>query len=440
MSDGVAAETASPWPERWRRLSNPAFWLPVADTFAVLTALSLPWSTSLVSIFSACWLGSAALMMDYRVYFQSLRQPICAFPLALLALAVVGTLWSEASWSARWWSVGPAIKLLFLPGLFYHFRRSSRGMWVFTAFAVSCALLMMMSWIVWIDPHFKISATANDGVPVKNYIDQTQELTLCLFAMAPLVQTLLRERRFALAALCIAVMAGFLANLAFVAFARTALIYIPAMLLLFAIRFLSLRATALLLGGAVIVAASIWWTSPYLRYRVGVLSTEYEQYRLDNASTSAGMRLEFWRKSAGFFLAAPVLGNGTGSTLQLFERAAVGQSGVAAEVIRNPHNQTLHVAVQWGMVGVAMLWAMWISHLLLFLFRAEGLAAWIGLLVVAQNVVSSLANSHIFDFHEGWMYVLGVGVAGGMVLKQRSASDGTESGPEGSGRWQGLVR
>jgi O-antigen ligase len=57
---------------------------------------------------------------------------------------------------------------------------------------------------------------------------------------------------------------------------------------------------------------------------------------------------------------------------------------------------------------------MWLSHLLLF--RGAGLMAWIGLIVVVQNVVSSLFNSHLFDFHEGWMYVLGVGVAGGMSL------------------------
>ena len=39
--------------------------------------------------------------------------------------------------------------------------------------------------------------------------------------------------------------------------------------------------------------------------------------------------------------------------------------------------------------------------------------------IIAQNVVSSLLNSHLFDFHEGWIYVLGVGVAGGMALRQR---------------------
>jgi hypothetical protein len=34
-------------------------------------------------------------------------------------------------------------------------------------------------------------------------------------------------------------------------------------------------------------------------------------------------------------------------------------------------------------------------------------------------MVSSLFNSHLFDFHEGWMYVLGVGIAGGMTLAAR---------------------
>jgi O-antigen ligase len=37
-----------------------------------------------------------------------------------------------------------------------------------------------------------------------------------------------------------------------------------------------------------------------------------------------------------------------------------------------------------------------------------------------QNIFTSLFNSHIFDFNEGWMYVLGVGVAGGMVLRTSS--------------------
>ena len=38
--------------------------------------------------------------------------------------------------------------------------------------------------------------------------------------------------------------------------------------------------------------------------------------------------------------------------------------------------------------------------------------AWIGFVVVAQNVLGSLFNSHISDFTQGWLYVIGVGVLG----------------------------
>ena len=58
---------------------------------------------------------------------------------------------------------------------------------------------------------------------------------------------------------------------------------------------------------------------------------------------------------------------------------------------------------------------MWIAHLLLF--RGNGLAEWIGLVVVLQNIVGSLFNSHLFDFVKGWVYVVGVGVAGGISKK-----------------------
>jgi len=46
---------------------------------------------------------------------------------------------------------------------------------------------------------------------------------------------------------------------------------------------------------------------------------------------------------------------------------------------------------------------------------------------VVQNIFTSLFNSHIFDFHEGWMYVLGVGVAGGMVLKARAGGEAPDA-------------
>ena len=163
--------------------------------------------------------------------------------------------------------------------------------------------------------------------------------------------------------------------------------------------------------------------SPQLQATTDKFARDYRVYKEFNQPTSIGLRLEFWEKSLRFFAEAPVIGHGTGSTRGLFEAAATGPAVLAqAQVIGNPHNQTLNVAVQWGTIGVVILYAMWLSHF--SLFRGEGLAAWIGLMVVLQNMFSSLFNSHLFDFHEGWMYVLGVGIAGGMVLRARSRGCG----------------
>jgi O-antigen ligase len=418
---GVVAVPERPLPERLR-----AFWMPMADTFAVLTALSLPWSTSLVGIFSACWFGSAALTLDYPTYFRSLKQPICALPLALFALAAVGVLWSDASWGTRLYALGPAINLLFLPVLFHHFERSSRGMWVLVAFLVSCTLLMVVSWVVMFEPSLALKQDVPErGIFVKNHIAQGQEFALCAVALAYPIYQLFREKKTRLALLFCAVVLGLLANMAFVVVSRTALVTMPIMLAVFAALHLRWRTSLMVFASVMLLAGIAWVASSQLRNTIDSFALDYREYKETNRATSVGLRLVYWQKSISFIMEAPLAGHGTGSTRKLFERVATGPEVLAAgQVIGNPHNQTLNVAVQWGAIGVVLLWAMWIAHLRLF--RGEGLVAWIGLLVVVQNIFTSLFNSHIFDFHEGWMYVLGVGVAGGMMLKQRAHRTGEQ--------------
>jgi O-antigen ligase len=400
---------------------DPAARMLNVDLLAVLLAALLPWSTSGVAIVALVWLAALIPTLDLRAFARSLRRPICALPIALFALAVVGTLWSDASWGARLYAIGPTAKLLMLPLLFYHYERSTRGMWAFTAFLVSCTLLMAVSWIVAFDPGFtlKPQGDASRGIFVKNYIDQSQEFALCAVALAYPIVLALREKRIWLAALLIAVSLSFVANMALVIVSRTALVTMPIMLAVFAALHLKWRSNLIILCMTILLAGLAWVASPQLRWTATTFVRDYQVYKELGQPTSIGTRLEFWQKSLRFFAEAPIVGHGTGSTRGLFAQAATGPEVLAAgQVIGNPHNQTLNVAVQWGIAGVIVLYAMWGLHLLLF--RGEGQVAWIGLLVVVQNVFTSLFNSHLFDFHEGWMYVLGVGVAGGMTLKARS--------------------
>ncbi|MCA6111421.1 O-antigen ligase family protein [Bradyrhizobium cenepequi] len=418
MSTAAGFSPASAALAAWR---NPAAWAKAADIVAVLIALSLPWSTSLVGIFGAVFVIVVLPTLDLKSFLQSLQRPIAALPIALFLLAVVGMLWSDAAWGARTYAVSPTAKLLVLPFLLYHFERSTRGMWVFNAFLISCTLLMVMSWLVLLQPSLSLKPPidAERGIFVKNYIDQSQEFTLCAVALAYPIVTLLRAKKFALAGLLAVIALSFFVNMAFVIVSRTALVTVPVMFAVFAFLHLRWRSILIIVGAAAVMAAVAWQASPQLRRTAETFSRDYRLYKEENKATSIGLRLEYWRKSLGFFADAPLIGHGTGSTRGLFAQVATKEVEKAtSDVIGNPHNQTLNVAVQWGTVGVVVLYAIWFWHLRLF--RGEGLVNWIGLLVVVQNIFTSLFNSHIFDFHEGWMYVLGVGVAGGMVLKAKS--------------------
>jgi O-antigen ligase len=405
---------------RWR---DPAAWLATVDVFAILTAASLPWSTSLPAIFAAMMLVAMLPFLDLQALLSSLKRPICAVPIAFFLLALVGTLWSDAPWGARLYAVGPTVKLLMLPVLLFHFERSERGRWVFAAFLISCTLLAMMSWIVTFDPglSLKPAGEVSRGIFVKNYIDQSQEFTLCAVALAYPIITLLRAKKTRSALLLCAIALGFVLTMAFIIVSRTALVTMPIMLAVFGLMHLSRRTNLMILCAAAVVAAIAWAASPQLQWTVTTFARDYQLYEAQGTSTSIGERLEFWRKSLRFIADAPLIGHGTGATHGLFEQAATGPTVLAsARVVSNPHNQTLNAAVQWGATGIVILYAMWLLHLRLF--RGEGVANWIGLLVVVQNIFTSLFNSHLFDFHEGWMYVLGVGVAGGMVLKARQSN------------------
>ncbi|TXH83160.1 MAG: O-antigen ligase domain-containing protein [Rhizobium sp.] len=406
-------------PSLWR---NTAAWTRAADIAVVLVAISLPWSTSFVAIFAVAWLVLLIPTAERRDLTNFLNRPACWVPVLFFALAAFGMFWAaDIPWATRFHSLGQVAKLLAIPVLILHFEKSGRGLWVMIGFIASCAVVMLLSWAIFVDPRvFAGSGVA--GVPVKNTIAQAQEFTLCAFgALGAAMYALSRGMKRTASILGIMAI-GFVANMVFVSNSRTALVCIPILFVLFVGMFFSGRIALSLVAAAIVVSVLAWNMSPYLRLRVEGALSEYQAYRATNAPTSTGQRLEYWRKSLKFFESAPVLGHGTGSTRALFERDAVGQTGVSAEVIANPHNQTLNVAIQWGALGVVLLYLMWVVHLRMFIGR-EGLFAWIGLVAVALNFFSSLLNSHLFDFTEGWIYVLAVGVAGGVVSKASRGRD-----------------
>lgn len=388
----------------------------LADGLVVAVAVSLPWSTSATAILLVLWLFVLIPMLRWADVRRELATPAGGLPVFLVALGLAGMLWADVTLLERWRGLDSFLKLLVIPLLLVQFRRSARVVWVFSGYLTSCVVLLLVSTVVQFFHPFSLSLHWN-GVLVKNAATQSGEFVSCIFGLLILASEAAARRRWFWLFGFVTVILAMLANVLYVATSRTALVVALVLVILFAARKLNAKGIALVFSGAVLVGITGWSSSPYLRERIKEIWTDLQKYEAADTITSSGERLVFWKKSIEFIRESPVIGHGTGSIHPLFEKSAIGQTGAAGEATVNPHNQTLAVGIQLGLVGITVLWAMWFAHLVLF--RGTGLAEWIGLVVVVQNIVGSLFNSHLLDFVQGWTYVIGVGVAGGAALKSR---------------------
>jgi hypothetical protein len=396
----------------------------LADYLAAAAVISLPWSTSATSILVPLWVVAVALTFDAAPLRQAGSQPAVALPVALVVLAVLGMLWSEVAWPERLSGIVPFLKLLVIPLLLVQFSRSDRCEMVLAAFFTSVCVLLAVSWSLVLFPQIPWPVQVA-GVPVKDYIIQNSEFALCCFVLLDRAISAWghsRAKSVFLAGLALV----FLSNIVFVAVSRTFVVVVVTLFGLLGLRHFERRALVAFVAAGVALAGVAWSTSPYMRSRVTHVIEELDSAHADLNDTSAGLRVGFWKMSVKIIGEAPLLGHGTGSVAATFARTAAADPA-APTGATNPHNQILATAIPLGLFGAVLLLAIWAVHFRMFLL--PGPTAWIGLSVVVQNVVGSLFNSHLFDFSQGWLYVFGVGIAGGILLRKpasgKAHADGT---------------
>jgi hypothetical protein len=395
-----------------------------ADWLAVAVVVSLPWSTSVSVILIVLWLVAVLPTLAVADMRRELLTAAGGLPVLLWLFAAVGMLWADVPWAERIDGLGGFHRLLAIPLLLAQFRRSQCGPCACYGLLISATVLLALSsffalfptWAFAHVPFFGKHVKAF-GVPVKDYIFQSGIFLVCAFALIGVACERWRDRGWRIVAVSLALAVGFLANIAFVATSRTTVVVAPVLAIVLGYRYFGWRGVAL----AGIVAAALvgvgLTASPYLHLRVMHTFTELRNYLNTDEDNSTGLHMEFLKKSVAIVEAAPAIGHGTGSIAEQFRLAASGDAGSASAVATvNPHSQIFAIAIELGVVGAAVLLAMWAAHALLF--RGAGLMAWIGAIVVGQNFLSSLVNSHLFDFGQGWLYVFGVGIVGGTVLRK----------------------
>jgi O-antigen ligase len=392
----------------------------LADWLAVAVAVSLPWSTTAVGITIAAWLIVLLPSLDAAAIRRELGTAAGGLPVVLWFLGLIGMLWANVEWHDRFAGLGGFNRLLVIPLLLAQFRRSENGLWAVCGFFLSSIALLIASYAI-------VLVFGHDwhgiyGVPVHDTIFQGAIFLICGFgalgyATLGYVALACAKRAWPWPIAIGVIGALFLVNFAFVVTSRIALVLAPILLLLFGWRLLRWKGILAAVLLSLILGGAVWFAAPVLRDRIEASITELQEYHAAGKATSIGEHAAFLKESWMIIASAPIIGHGTGSIAEEFRRITAGNTGVSAEATVNPHNQTFAVAIQLGVVGAIALWAMWIAHLALF--RGQSVIAWLGLVVVVENVLSSTVHSHLFDFNSGWLYVFGIGVLGGTMLRER---------------------
>jgi O-antigen ligase len=393
-------------------------WL--ADWLVVLVAITLPWSTTATGICIAAWLFVVLPTLGVEAVRRELASAPGGLPVVLWCLGLMGTLWAGVDWTQRFEGLAGFHRLLVIPLLLAQFRRSDHGERVICGFLLSSAIVLVVSYILIIVPGLSPRDKVV-GIPVHDDIFQGSIFIICGFGVLGYAATEGIKRQLLVAFAFVVIAALFLANFLFVPiFSRIILAVAPVLAGLLGWRLSRWRGLLGTFVLAVALSVAFWFASPNLRAHVYNSLDEFREYNARNAATSIGRHVAFLNESLEIISSAPLIGHGTGSIAEEFRQVTSAKNGAAGVATVNPHNQTFAVAIQIGLIGAIVLWSMWIAHVQLF--RAEGIVAWLGTVVVVENIVSSTVHSHLFDFANGWLYVFGVGVLGGMVLRQQSKS------------------
>jgi len=394
------------------------------QAMAVATAFSLPLSTSAQAIAVSIFVVLAIATLDIKRFAATIRSPAAWLPAALFALILIGVTWSSEPLPVALKWVGPYAKLLLIPIVMMTAFSRKDGLQIACGFLAACTILLLLSWASVLWPGGPWRWFNGTGVPVKDNAVQSGEFALCAFGLAYMGLRLRSENR-GRAALALVLAALFFANALFVNISKTGILMAGALLALFLLETQGWRRGVLIAIPAMLAIVVALSLSPaaQVRFKQFLEGTEPLHENHENISTAA--RLYFWKESRRFIASAPVLGHGTGSIAALYR--GLDQSKTFGN-IPDPHNQFLHTTLQVGLVGGALLIAMWAAHLALF--WGGGALRAMGSAIVVQNILGSLFNSHLSTVTQGMLYCLGVGLTGALIWSARQPTSSAERAAE----------
>jgi O-antigen ligase len=198
-------------------------------------------------------------------------------------------------------------------------------------------------------------------------------------------------------------------NVLFLVNGRTGMVILPVLTILFFHEKYGAKTLNYILALSV-AALLIAYNIPSIhKSRIMSIQSEIFHDAGQGATTSAGLRLEFYKNTLKLIPQHPFFGGGTGSMENEYSKIAETEHPLEKRV-PNPHNQYLLTTQELGLFGLIALMAFWLipwrmSYQLKSIEYGKALR---GLIVTIT--VGSLFNSLLLDASEGKFYCLMAGI------------------------------
>lgn len=387
-----------------------------AKVFFLLSLFVVSFSTALTNVFAGLLLVTFVLaaLVD-RTLLQPMRLTPAVLALALYGMIILAWSWSVAPQEEVFQAISKYRKLLFLPiaiALVWQDGRLARkGLIAFMAGAVFLTVGCYLVWVGWMPPDkydWWKAGTPSNAFAFKSYI--TIGILLGFAAGACWAYT-----RYAstLQAKVMAIIGGilFAFPVLFLMNGRTG--YVVVLCVCFGLVLLQAGHNwkKLVVGTAVVggVFFIVFQSSDILKTRSEGVLNEVSSYSKTRDLNSSGTRLTFYKAGFDMFLKHPILGTGTASFAENFvpiahEVAPAGDTEFY-NVRAQPHSEVVLMAVQLGIVGLGLYFALMATLGLVFIKQKSYQADLLFLLCISFAVPACF-NSLLWDVTEGHWFVL----------------------------------
>lgn len=366
----------------------------LSQIMVVATAFVLPLSTTLTDIFFVLTVITSLAAGGWRDKFSFIiHNRIAVMFLVFFALFIIGITYTVAPLHDAFYILGKYDKLLFAALLMPLFREAKVRSYALNAFIAAMVIVVFVSYlkalgIIHYGPDY-------GPVEIRGHISFSFLMGITLYLIA---LKFLKVKQVTYKVLLAIFGVLILYEMLFLGEARSGYFVLFGLIILFGVQKMGWR--GLIIGGiTVILLASVsWFFSGMFKNKISDFHSDVATYQV-NPATSIGARLAFVANSWNLIKIHPLFGSGTGS----FKTQYNNLPDVEKVRTVNPHDEYVHIAVQFGALGLVILLALfamqlWYSRLLPQELRCIAQA------VVIAIMIGCCANSWLLDTIPGHFY------------------------------------